>query len=62
MAEFKTPTTEKCRSRLKDIASIDTELETPLGIPASPFLSQIGYGTGVFFIYLVYIALLYISI
>ncbi|XP_053988649.1 lymphokine-activated killer T-cell-originated protein kinase [Hylaeus volcanicus] len=43
MAEFKTPTTNRYRSRVQDNA----ELQTPIKIPASPFLEQIGYGCGV---------------
>ncbi|XP_029041187.1 lymphokine-activated killer T-cell-originated protein kinase isoform X1 [Osmia bicornis bicornis] len=40
---FKTPTNKKYRSRVKD----NPELQTPIKIPASPFLEQIGYGCGV---------------
>ncbi|XP_623765.3 lymphokine-activated killer T-cell-originated protein kinase isoform X1 [Apis mellifera] len=43
MAEFKTPIIKKCRSRVED----NPELQTPIKIPASPFLQQIGYGCGV---------------
>ncbi|XP_032689951.1 lymphokine-activated killer T-cell-originated protein kinase isoform X2 [Odontomachus brunneus] len=43
MAGFKTPTSVRYRSRLTDNAG----LETPIKIPASPFLERIGYGTGV---------------
>lgn len=43
MAEFKTPTSNKFRSRTTD----NSELQTPVKIPATPFLKQIGYGTGV---------------
>ncbi|XP_076654495.1 lymphokine-activated killer T-cell-originated protein kinase [Halictus rubicundus] len=43
MAEFKTPTTKRYKSRLQD----NPELQTPIKIPASPFLEQIGYGCGV---------------
>lgn len=47
MAEFKTPTRVKSKSsRLTDNA----ELGTPIKIPASPFLEQIGYGTGTLFL------------
>ena len=42
MAEFKTPTSKKCRSRLEK----NGENDTPIKIPASPFLKQIGYGCG----------------
>lgn len=42
MSEFKTPTTKKVRSRLEK----NPEFETPIKIPASPFLKQIGYGCG----------------
>ncbi|XP_025268834.1 lymphokine-activated killer T-cell-originated protein kinase isoform X2 [Camponotus floridanus] len=40
MAEFSTPTKVKCKTD-------NSELNTPIKIPASPFLQQIGYGTGV---------------
>ncbi|KZC13300.1 Lymphokine-activated killer T-cell-originated protein kinase, partial [Dufourea novaeangliae] len=43
MAEFKTPTTKRYKSRVQD----NPELQTPIKIPASPFLEQIGYGCGV---------------
>ncbi|CAL7947718.1 unnamed protein product [Xylocopa violacea] len=43
MSEFKTPTTTRYKSRHQD----DPELQTPIKIPASPFLKQIGYGCGV---------------
>jgi len=43
MAEFKTPVAKRRRSRLTD----NPELQTPIKIPASPFLKQIGYGCGV---------------
>ncbi|XP_076233518.1 lymphokine-activated killer T-cell-originated protein kinase [Calliopsis andreniformis] len=43
MAEFKTPTTRRYKSRVQD----NPELQTPIKIPASPFLEQIGYGCGV---------------
>ncbi|XP_017788977.1 PREDICTED: lymphokine-activated killer T-cell-originated protein kinase, partial [Habropoda laboriosa] len=43
MSEFKTPTTKKYKSRMQD----NPELRTPIKIPASPFLTQIGYGCGV---------------
>ncbi|XP_076626587.1 lymphokine-activated killer T-cell-originated protein kinase [Colletes latitarsis] len=43
MTEFRTPTTKKYRSRVQD----NPELQTPIKIPASPFLEQIGYGCGV---------------
>ncbi|KAG7196532.1 hypothetical protein KM043_018556 [Ampulex compressa] len=43
MAEFKTPTTKKSRSRVTE----NPELQTPIKIPASPFLERIGYGCGV---------------
>lgn len=43
MADFKTPTTRRYKSRLQD----NPELQTPIKIPASPFLQQIGYGCGV---------------
>ncbi|XP_011635596.1 lymphokine-activated killer T-cell-originated protein kinase [Pogonomyrmex barbatus] len=42
MTEFSTPLKAKCK-RVTDRA----ELNTPIKIPASPFLEQIGYGTGV---------------
>ncbi|XP_072749569.1 lymphokine-activated killer T-cell-originated protein kinase isoform X1 [Anoplolepis gracilipes] len=42
MAEFSTPTRVKCKSKTDN-----PELNTPIKIPASPFLQQIGYGTGV---------------
>ncbi|XP_015602278.1 lymphokine-activated killer T-cell-originated protein kinase [Cephus cinctus] len=41
MAEFRTPTTNKCRSRLQD----NPDLQTPIKIPPSPYLEKIGYGT-----------------
>ncbi|KAK2584525.1 hypothetical protein KPH14_006895 [Odynerus spinipes] len=41
MEEFKTPIRKKFRS------SDDANLQTPIKIPASPFLQQIGYGCGV---------------
>ncbi|XP_033321760.1 lymphokine-activated killer T-cell-originated protein kinase [Megalopta genalis] len=43
MAEFKTPTSKRYKSRLQD----NSELQTTIKIPASPFLEQIGYGCGV---------------
>nr|XP_003708180.1 PREDICTED: lymphokine-activated killer T-cell-originated protein kinase [Megachile rotundata] len=43
MTEFKTPTSNKYRSRVQD----NPNLQTPIKIPASPFLEQIGYGCGV---------------
>ncbi|KAL7293104.1 hypothetical protein TKK_0013260 [Trichogramma kaykai] len=43
MAEFKTPTAKKFKSRITD----NPEFQTPIKIPASPFLKQIGYGCGV---------------
>ncbi|XP_043274328.1 lymphokine-activated killer T-cell-originated protein kinase [Venturia canescens] len=43
MAEFKTPTSKKFRSRIEN----NSEYETPIVIPASPYLQQIGYGCGV---------------
>ncbi|XP_026670479.1 lymphokine-activated killer T-cell-originated protein kinase isoform X1 [Ceratina calcarata] len=43
MAEFKTPTSKKYKSRVQD----NPELRTPIKIPSSPFLQQIGYGCGV---------------
>lgn len=43
MTEFKTPTTKRYKSRVQD----SPELHTPMKIPASPFLEQIGYGCGV---------------
>lgn len=43
MTEFKTPTSKKYKSRLQD----NPEFHTPIKIPASPFLQQIGYGCGV---------------
>lgn len=39
---FRTPTNKRYRSRVKD----NPELQTPIKIPASPFLEQIGYGCG----------------
>ncbi|XP_063983668.1 lymphokine-activated killer T-cell-originated protein kinase homolog [Diachasmimorpha longicaudata] len=42
MTEFKTPTSRKFRSRIEN-----SEHQTPIKIPASPFLKQIGYGCGV---------------
>ena len=42
MAEFKTPTSRRLRSKIAD----NPELQTPIKIPASPFLKQIGYGCG----------------
>lgn len=42
MAEFKTPTIKKYKTRVED----NPELQTPIKIPASPFLQQIGYGCG----------------
>lgn len=42
MAEFKTPTIKRCKTRIED----NPELQTPIKIPASPFLQQIGYGCG----------------
>ncbi|KAL0120142.1 hypothetical protein PUN28_008061 [Cardiocondyla obscurior] len=41
MTEFETPPRMKCKKMDK------VELSTPIKIPASPFLQQIGYGTGV---------------
>jgi len=41
MAEFSTPTKVKCKTD-------NSELNTPIKIPASPFLQQIGYGTGMY--------------
>lgn len=41
MAEFSTPTKVKCKTD-------NSELNTPIKIPASPFLQQIGYGTGTY--------------
>ncbi|XP_076160860.1 lymphokine-activated killer T-cell-originated protein kinase [Ptiloglossa arizonensis] len=43
MTEFKTPTSKRYKSRVQD----NPELQTPIKIPASPFLEQIGYGCGV---------------
>ncbi|XP_066593959.1 lymphokine-activated killer T-cell-originated protein kinase [Prorops nasuta] len=43
MTEFKTPTSQKFRKKIVD----NTNLQTPIKIPASPFLQQIGYGCGV---------------
>lgn len=43
MSEFKTPTTKKYKNRLQ----INPELQTPIKIPASPFLEKIGYGCGI---------------
>ncbi|XP_015111460.1 lymphokine-activated killer T-cell-originated protein kinase homolog [Diachasma alloeum] len=43
MTEFKTPTSRKFRSRIEN----NSEHQTPIKIPASPFLKQIGYGCGV---------------
>ncbi|OAD60817.1 Lymphokine-activated killer T-cell-originated protein kinase [Eufriesea mexicana] len=43
MSEFKTPTMKRHKSRVQD----NPELQTPIKIPASPFLEQIGYGCGV---------------
>lgn len=43
MAEFSTPTRVKCKSKTDN-----SELNTPIKIPASPFLQQIGYGTGMY--------------
>lgn len=40
--EFRTPTRVQARSRVAD----NPELSTPVKIPASPFLQQIGYGSG----------------
>lgn len=42
MAEFKTPTSTKCKSRLDSAKKIPS-----LEIPPSPFLQKIGYGCGV---------------
>ena len=42
MSKFKTPTTKKYRNRLQT----NPELQTPIKIPASPFLEKIGYGCG----------------
>lgn len=42
MTEFKTPTTKRYKSRVQN----NPELQTPIKIPASPFLEQIGYGCG----------------
>jgi hypothetical protein len=44
MAELKTPTRVRTEKKVTD----RTELNTPVKIPASPFLQQIGYGTGVY--------------
>ncbi|KAH0953965.1 hypothetical protein HN011_005472 [Eciton burchellii] len=43
MAELKTPTRVRTEKKVTD----RTELNTPVKIPASPFLQQIGYGTGI---------------
>lgn len=43
MADFKTPTSKKIRSRLENNPS---EYQTPIKIPATPYLKQIGYGCG----------------
>lgn len=43
MTEFKTPSNRRIRSRLEH----NSEFQTPIKIPASPFLKQIGYGCGV---------------
>lgn len=43
MTEFKTP---KAQRFLKNKAGIEIDFNTPLKIPASPFLQKIGYGTG----------------
>jgi len=43
MDEFSTPPRVRCR-KVTDKA----ELNTPIKIPASPFLQQIGYGTGMY--------------
>ncbi|XP_029174190.1 lymphokine-activated killer T-cell-originated protein kinase [Nylanderia fulva] len=42
MAEFSTPPRVKSKGKTDN-----SELNTPIKIPASPFLQQIGYGTGV---------------
>ncbi|KAK0174683.1 hypothetical protein PV327_010423 [Microctonus hyperodae] len=44
MADFKTPTSKRIQSRLENNSS---EYQTPLKIPATPYLKQIGYGCGV---------------
>ncbi|XP_001599799.1 lymphokine-activated killer T-cell-originated protein kinase [Nasonia vitripennis] len=43
MAEFKTPVSKRTRSRVAE----NSEFHTPIKIPPSPFLKQIGYGCGV---------------
>ncbi|CAK9810100.1 Lymphokine-activated killer T-cell-originated protein kinase [Anthophora plagiata] len=43
MSQSKTPTLKKYKSRVQD----NPELQTPIKIPSSPFLTQIGYGCGV---------------
>jgi hypothetical protein len=45
MAEFKTPTSKRSKSRITD----NQEFHTPIKIPSSPFLKQIGYGCGMYF-------------
>lgn len=42
MSEFKTPTAKKIRSRIVE----NPEFHTPIKIPPSPYLKQIGYGCG----------------
>lgn len=42
MSQSKTPTSKKYKSRVQD----NPELQTPIKIPSSPFLTQIGYGCG----------------
>lgn len=42
MAEFKTPTAKRVKSKIAD----NLEFHTPIKIPPSPFLKQIGYGCG----------------
>ncbi|XP_058791465.1 lymphokine-activated killer T-cell-originated protein kinase [Phymastichus coffea] len=43
MTEFKTPVSKRTRNKLAG----NPEFQTPIKIPASPFLQQIGYGCGV---------------
>ncbi|XP_014206137.1 lymphokine-activated killer T-cell-originated protein kinase [Copidosoma floridanum] len=43
MEDFKTPTAKRFRSRVTD----NPDFQTPIKIPPSPFLKQIGYGCGI---------------
>ena len=48
MAEFKTP------KRIRSVMTNNVEFHTPIKIPPSPFLKQIGYGCGKHFYIAIY--------